>query len=132
MGILAQVEVVPWGTVKDKLTTAVASGNGPDLMQIGLSLLPSFESARALLDLSPYVKDHAGLQSSNYLGAVAPDKINPSGKVLSLPWVIDVRVLFYRTDILSAAGIPTPPTTWTQFHDDPAVLAQRGTGKYGY
>src|SRR5260370_25224157 len=87
-------------------------------MQIGLSLLPSFESAGALLDLSPYVKDHAGLQSSNYLGAVAADKINPSGKVLSVPWVSDVRVLFYRTDILSAAGISSPPSPWTQFHDD--------------
>src|SRR5260370_31967514 len=101
-------------------------------MQGGLSLLPSFESAGALLDLSPYVKDHPGLQSSSYVGAVAADKINPSGKVLSVPWVSDVRVLFYRTDILNAAGISSPPTTWTQFHDDAAKLAQRGKGKYGY
>jgi multiple sugar transport system substrate-binding protein len=131
-GIQVQVEAVPWANVNDKLTTAVASGNGPDLMQVGLSLLPSFESAGALLDLSPYVKDHSGLQSSNYLSAVASDKINPSGKVLSVPWVSDVRVLFYRSDILGAAGISSPPTTWTQFHDDAAQLAQRGKGKYGY
>ncbi|HEV3101520.1 MAG TPA: extracellular solute-binding protein [Candidatus Dormibacteraeota bacterium] len=131
-GIPVQVEAVPWANVNDKLTTAVASGNGPDLMQVGLSLLPSFEAAGALLDLSPYVKDHPGLQSSSYLGAVASDKINPSGKVLSVPWVSDVRVLFYRSDILSAAGISSPPTTWTQFHADAAMLAQRGKGKYGY
>jgi multiple sugar transport system substrate-binding protein len=131
-GIQVQVEAVPWANVNDKLTTAVASGNGPDLMQVGLSLLPSFESAGALLDLSPYVKDHPGLQSSNYLSAVAADKINPTGKVLSVPWVSDVRVLFYRSDILGAAGITSPPATWTQFHDDAAVLAQRGKGKYGY
>jgi multiple sugar transport system substrate-binding protein len=131
-GIPVQVEAVPWGNVNDKLTTAVASGNGPDLMQVGLSLLPSFESAGALLDLSPYVKDHPGLQSSTYVAAVASDKINPSGKVLSVPWVSDVRVLFYRSDILGAAGISSPPTTWTQFHDDATKLAQRGKGKYGY
>lgn len=131
-GIPVQVEAVPWANVNDKLTTAVASGNGPDLMQVGLSLLPSFESAGALLDLSPYVKDHPGLQSSSYVGAVAADKINPSGKVLSVPWVSDVRVLFYRSDILSAAGISSPPATWAQFHADAAILAQRGKGKYGY
>src|SRR5260370_1340096 len=131
-GIPVQVEGVPWSNVNDKLTTAVASGNGPDLMQVGLSLLPSFESAGALLDLSPYVKDHPGLQSSSYVGAVAADKINPSGKVLSVPWVSDVRVLFYRSDILNAAGITSPPATWAQFHDDAAILAQRGKGKYGY
>ncbi len=131
-GIQVQVQAVPWGNVSDKLTTAVASGNGPDVMQIGLSLLPSFQSAGALLDLSPYVKDHPGLQSANYLPAVASDKINPSGKVLSVPWVSDVRILFYRTDILSAAGISSPPTTWSQLHDDAAILARRGQGKYGY
>src|SRR5258708_8320354 len=126
-GIPVQVEAVPWSNDNDKLPTAVASGNGPDLMQVGLSLLPSFESAGALLDLSPYVKDHAGLQSSNYLGAVAADKINPSGKVLSVPWVSDVRVLFYRTDILGAAAISSPPSTLTQFHHDAAVLLPRST-----
>jgi multiple sugar transport system substrate-binding protein len=131
-GIQVQVEAVPWGNVGDKLTTAVASGNGPDVMQIGLSLLPSFESAGALADLSPYVKDHPGLQGSNYLGAVATDKINPPGKVLSVPWVSDVRVLFYRTDILSAAGISSPPKSWTELQADAATLAKRGQGKYGY
>jgi multiple sugar transport system substrate-binding protein len=131
-GIPVQVEAVPWGNVNDKLTTAVASGNGPDIMQIGLSLLPTFVSANALLDLKSYTSSHPGLQSSNYLSAVAADKINPSGKVLSVPWVSDVRVLFYRTDILSAAGISSPPTTWTALHDDAAILAKRGQGKYGY
>jgi len=131
-GIPVQVEAVPWANVNDKLTTAVASGNGPDVMQIGLSLLPSFESAGALMDLSPYVNDHPGLQSSTYVSAVASNKINPSGKVLSVPWVSDVRILFYRTDILNAAGINSPPSTWSQFHDDAAILAQRGKGKYGY
>ena len=131
-GIQVQVDAVPWANVNDKLTTAVASGNGPDVMQVGLSLLPTFQSAGALLDLTPYVKDHPGLQSSNYLSAVAADKLNPSGKVLSVPWVSDVRVLFYRTDILSAAGISSAPTTWTQLHDDATILAKRGQGKYGY
>jgi multiple sugar transport system substrate-binding protein len=131
-GINVQVEAVPWGNVNDKLTTAVASGNGPDVMQIGLSLLPTFISAGALLDLSQYIKDHPGLQSSNYLPAVASDKINPRGKVLSVPWVSDVRVLFYRSDILGAAGFSSPPTTWTQLHDYAAKLGQRGQGKFGY
>ena len=131
-GIQVQVDAVPWGNVNDKLTTAVASGDGPDVMQIGLSLLPTFESANALLDLRQYVGAHPGLQSANYLSAVAADKINPSGKVLSTPWVSDVRVLFYRTDILSAAGISSPPTSWSELHADAATLAKRGQGKYGY
>lgn len=131
-GINVEVQAVPWDNVNSKLTTAVASGNGPDVTQIGLSLLPSFQSAGALLDLSPYLKDHPALQSSKYPSGVASDKMNPAGKVLSVPWVSDVRILFYRTDILAAAGISSPPATWTAFHDDAAILAKRGQGKYGY
>ena len=131
-GINVEVQAVPWDNVNSKLTTAVASGNGPDVTQIGLSLLPSFQAAGALLDLSPYLKDHPNLQSTKYPSAVASDKMNPAGKVLSVPWVSDTRILFYRTDILSAAGISSPPSTWTQFHDDAAILAKRGPGKYGY
>jgi multiple sugar transport system substrate-binding protein len=131
-GINVQVTAVPWDNVNDKLTTAVASGNGPDVTQIGMSLLPSFQSAGALLNLSPYLKDHPGLQSAKYPSGVAADKLNPPGKVLSVPWVSDVRILFYRSDILTAAGIASPPTTWAEFHDDAAILAKRGTGKFGY
>ena len=131
-GINVQVQAVPWDNVNDKLTTAVASGNGPDVTQIGMSLLPSFQSAGALLDLKPYLKDHPALQDSKYPSGVAADKMNPSGKVLSVPWVSDVRILFYRSDLLSAAGISSPPATWAQLHDDAAILARRGQGKFGY
>jgi multiple sugar transport system substrate-binding protein len=131
-GIKVNVNAIPWGNVNDKLTTAVASGNGPDVLQVGLSLLPSFISAGALLNLQPYLKQHPGLQSANYLAGVAANKMNPGKKVLSVPWVSDVRVLFYRSDILAQAGISKPPTTWTQFYNDAAKLAQRGSNQYGY
>ena len=42
-GVDVDVEAVPWGDVGNKLTTAVASGGGPDVSQVGLSLLPTFE-----------------------------------------------------------------------------------------
>lgn len=131
-GIKVNVNAIPWGNVNDKLTTAIASGNGPDVVQVGLSLLPSFVSAGALLNLRPYVNQHPALQSSNYLAGVASNKINPGKKILSVPWVSDVRVLFYRSDILAQAGISKPPTTWTQFYNAAAKLAQRGSNQYGY
>ena len=52
--------------------------------------------------------------------------------MLSVPWISDVRVLFYRSDILAQAGITRPPTTWAQLHADAAKLATRGTNQYGF
>jgi multiple sugar transport system substrate-binding protein len=131
-GISLAVQEIPWADVNTKLTTAVASGNGPDVMQVGLSLLPNFESSGALMNLSPYLKSHPALGSSNFLAAVSADKLNPPGKVLSIPWISDVRVLFYRTDIFQQAGIHGPPATWAQLHSDAAKLAARGQGDFGY
>jgi len=51
-GVKVNVEAIPWGNVNDKLTTAVASGNGPDVVQVGLSLLPTFVGAGALFNLA--------------------------------------------------------------------------------
>jgi multiple sugar transport system substrate-binding protein len=130
-GIKVNVEAIPWGNVNDKLTTAIASGNGPDLVQVGLSLLPTFVGAGALKNIKPYLAKHPALQSANYLDGVAANKINPTGKVLSVPWVSDVRILFYRKDILAQAGISSPPKTWTEFYKDAAKLATRGSGQYG-
>ena len=50
--ITVDVDAIPWDSVNEKLTTAVASGNGPDVMQIGLSLLPTFVNSGALADIS--------------------------------------------------------------------------------
>lgn len=131
-GIAVEVDAIPWGNVNEKLTTAVASGNGPDVMQVGLSLLPTFQASGALLDLTPYLADHPGLADANFLDAVASDRLNPPGKVLSVPWISDTRVLFYRSDILAEAGFSTPPATWAQLHDYAVKLAARGDDKFGY
>jgi multiple sugar transport system substrate-binding protein len=130
--ITVDVQAIPWDQVTAKLTTAVASGNGPDVMQVGLSQLGDFQKAGALADLSSSIGGYPNLASGNFLDAVSTDKLNPAGKVLSVPWISDTRVLFYRTDILAAQGIATPPTTWTQLKDDATKLATRGKDKYGY
>src|SRR5258707_13455513 len=109
----------------------MAYGHGPDGHQTVLSLLTTLESANALLDHRFNFNDHPRLQSSNSLSAVAASKINPAGKVLSVPWVSDVRILFYRKDILAQAGISSPPKTWSEFYKDATKLATRGSGQYG-
>jgi multiple sugar transport system substrate-binding protein len=127
-GIDVKAEAIPWDGVNAKLTTAVASGEGPDVTQIGLSNLAAFQDAGALLDLSDYVADHSALDDANFPDAVASDQMSSDGH-FSVPWVADTRVLFYRSDLLEAAGV-TPPTTWAEFHDAAAALAEKN--EHGY
>ena len=131
-GIDVDVEAVPWDAVGDKLTTAVASGSGPDVTQIGLSLLPTFIAAGALEDLAPYRADHPALADENFPEAVSSANLSTGGMVTSIPWVADTRILFYRTDIFQEVGIAGPPTTWAEFTAAAEKLATRGSGNYGY
>lgn len=130
-GVTVKVVAVPWDGVADKLTTAVASGSGPDLTQIGLSMLPTFNAAGALADLTPYLKDHPALADSNFPAAVSSKNLSSGGAVTSVPWVADTRILFYRKDILDQAGVQ-PPTTWDEMVAAATKLASRGAGKFGY
>ncbi|GAA2031750.1 sugar ABC transporter substrate-binding protein [Catenulispora yoronensis] len=131
-GIKVDVQAIPWSDIHTKLTTAVASGNGPDVVQVGYSLVPTFRAAGALADLSSYAAAHPALQNDAYLAGASPKTLNPDGKLDTVPWISDTRVLFYRSDVLAAAGISKPPATWAELHDDAVTLAKRGSGKYGY
>lgn len=130
-GVTVEVDAIPWDAVNDRLTTAVASGGGPDVSQIGLSHLPSFIAGETLLDVSEYVDDYPNLARDNFPDGVM-DALNGMDATYSFPWVSDTRVLFYRSDILAEAGFDSPPTTWAELIETAAVLAERGATDYGY
>jgi multiple sugar transport system substrate-binding protein len=127
-----EVVAIPWDSIDEKLTTSVASGSGPDVLQIGLSKLRTFADAGALLPLDDLIGDYAGLDPANFPSGVSGDATSVNGQIVSIPWVSDTRVLFTRTDILAENGIDGPPATWDELRDDAKVLAGRGSGQFGY
>lgn len=128
-GVEVEVVAVPWDAVDQKFTTAVASGDGPDLLQIGLSKVRTYADSGALLGITDdIVADYPGLAPANFVG----DPMQVGGETVAVPWISDTRVLFYRSDILEENGIDAPPTTWEELREDAAVLAARGDGQYGY
>lgn len=131
-GTEVEVVAVPWDGIDERLTTAVASGSGPDVLQVGLSKLRTFADAGALLPLDDHLADHPGLAAENFAEGIGGEASAVAGEIVSIPWVSDTRVLFTRTDILAENGIDAPPTTWEQLRADAATLAARGEGQYGY
>lgn len=131
-GTEVEVVAVPWDGIDERLTTAVASGSGPDVLQVGLSKLRTFADAGALLPLDDHLADHPALAAENFAAGIAGEASAIGGEIVSIPWVSDTRVLFTRTDILAENGIDAPPATWEQLRADAATLAARGEGQYGY
>jgi len=131
-GQKVDVVAIPWDSIDQKLTTAVSSGSGPDVVQIGLTKLRSFADSGALLPLDGKIAAYPNLAASKFADGVGGKATAVNGKIVSVPWVADTRVLFTRTDILAASGIDSPPTTWDQLRADARTLTQRGPNKFGY
>jgi multiple sugar transport system substrate-binding protein len=131
-GIKVNAVAIPWDSVDQKFTTSVASGNGPDLLQIGISKLRNFADSGSLAPLQDKAGDYSNLAAENYIDGMAGDDTKVNGDTLSVPWVSDTRVLFYRSDILNANGITNPPATWDELRADAKKLTARGEGQFGY
>lgn len=128
--IKVNVQALPWDTAHDKLLTAVASKKGPDVLQMGTTWIPEFGSAKALLDLTPYVEKYPELAEENfYPGSITTTKYENA--TVGVPWYIDTRVLYYRTDLLKEAGYDQAPKTWDELKDAATKLKARGKNKYG-
>ena len=128
--IKVEVQAIPWDKAHDKLLTAVASGNGPDVMEVGTTWVPEFAEAGAFKDLSSYVSDYPNLNKDNYFEG-ATKTMTHNGKLVSVPWYVDTRVLFYRTDMLKSVGYAEAPKTWNDVKDASIKLASKGENHYG-
>lgn len=104
--VTVEVTAIPWDSALQKFQTAIASGNVPDLAM--MPGLPIFKDA--------YAPVPDGIQLDEmFEGSVATG--NMGGEQLQVPWYVDTRVLYYRTDLAEKAGWDTAPTTWEELHD---------------
>lgn len=131
-GIRVRVQQIPWSAAHEKLLTAYVGGALPDVVQVGNTWLPELVALGALAPLDERLAPVEGTlapldPSDEFPGVVAATAID--GVRYGIPWYVDTRVLFYRTDLLRAAGVATPPTTWSGWIDAMARLA-RGSERY--
>ncbi|WP_408007633.1 sugar ABC transporter substrate-binding protein [Pseudalkalibacillus sp. A8] len=128
--INVNVQAIPWENAHDKLLTAVASQKGPDVVQLGTTWVSEFADAGALLDLSEYMEDYPEFKPENYFEGAA-QTMTYDDQVVGIPWYVETRVLYYRTDLLKEVGYEEPPATWDELKDAAGKLADRGDKYYG-
>jgi multiple sugar transport system substrate-binding protein len=98
------VQVPGAETDVSKLMTAVRSGTGPDVYMLDRFTTAERAAAGVLTDLSPYIKKADPKMASKYL-PFAWAESQFQGKSWSLPFDTDTRALYYRKDLLKAAGV---------------------------
>ena len=111
--VTVEVTPVPWDSAHDKFTSAIAAGTAPDVAQVGSTWMAEFVGLDAL---EPTPEEVA---TDDYF-AGALESVTVDGTVYGVPWYVETRVVFYRTDLAEKAGITEPPTDW----DGLVALAQ--------
>ncbi|GAA3924808.1 ABC transporter substrate-binding protein [Actinomadura viridis] len=51
------------------------------------------------------------------------------GKLYAAPWLTGTGILYYRTDLLKAAGVKSPPQTWAELQDACAKVKKTPEGE---
>jgi trehalose/maltose transport system substrate-binding protein len=105
-------------------------GSGPDVLQVDVTWLGVLQGD--LTDLRPYF----AAESSSMGPSVASSYI-VDGKILAIPYQIQVGVLEYRADLLREYGYDHPPRTWDELERMAARIqtGERAKGKkdfWGY
>lgn len=127
-GIRVHVQQIPLTAAHEKLLTAYAGDSLPDLTQIGNTWIPEFAALHALEPLDARVARSKDVRTGDYFPTVlATNRID--GVLYGVPWYVDTRLLFYRTDLLREAGFSEPPRDWAQWQAQMDAIRARSGGK---
>jgi len=113
--IRVEVQQLPLSAAHQKLLTAIAGGTRPDMAQLGNSWLPEMVALRALAPLQERVAASAAVAPSDYFASIWATNVS-DGALYGIPWYVDTRLLFYRSELAEQAGatgstltVATPP-----------------------
>ncbi len=106
-GLDIQITPVPWASAHDKIANSVAAGSTPDMTQMGTSWVPEFSRANGL-DPTP-----TGLVKAEDFFQGAWDTTVVAGTSFGIPWYVETRLIYYRTDLAAQYGAKVPKT-WAE------------------
>jgi multiple sugar transport system substrate-binding protein len=123
-GVKINVTAMPFDAAHDKFTTAIAANKTPDVAQVGTTWMGEFAGLGAL-DPTPGAID----QSVFFEGANGTTQVD--GTSYGIPWYVETRLIYYRTDLAEKAGITEFPTDWEGFKAMAKAMQEKAGAKWG-
>ncbi|MDP2662512.1 MAG: substrate-binding domain-containing protein, partial [Dehalococcoidia bacterium] len=124
--IEAKLEVVKWSEGKNVILTQVSGGQAPDLFNGGGGWLLEFASVNELAVLN----DLMGQDFLSKFWKSGIDAMTVNGNLYGMPYFLDPRGLYYRSDLFEEKGLK-PPTTWANVREA-ALALHNPPNMYGF
>ncbi|MEH3089407.1 MAG: extracellular solute-binding protein [Microbacterium arborescens] len=120
--VTIDVTAIPWDAAHNKFQTAIAGGNTPDVAMVGSTWMADFGDAFATVP--------AEIPTDGFFpGALSTTQTGD--RAAGVPWYVDTRVLYYRTDLAQQAGWTQAPTDWDQLQQLAADMKDKAGADYG-
>jgi multiple sugar transport system substrate-binding protein len=123
-GIKVNVTPIAWDVAHDKLLTSVAGNTSPDVSQMGTTWMGEFAKTGALEEVPDDIDIDGTFEGAKNTAIV-------DGTAYGVPWYVETRVLYYRTDIAEKAGVTEPPANWDDLKAMAKAMKEKGGAKYG-
>lgn len=123
--VTVKVTPVGWDVAHQKLVSAAAAGSMPDVAQMGGSYMGEFSELGVLEPV-----DTKTFQEKDFFPA-GWKQGEVDGQAYGVPWYVDTRVLYYRTDLAEKAGITKAPTNWKEMQDLATAYQKKAGTKWG-
>ncbi|NRA22818.1 MAG: extracellular solute-binding protein [Oceanospirillaceae bacterium] len=125
--IKVNLEFVPYDALHSKIVAAAGAGaQGYDVVLFDVIWPAEFAKRGFLMDVTDRIP-------TNYSSQIFPGAwttVEYAGKRYGMPWILDTKYLFYNTEMLTKAGIDTPPTTWDELLVQAKIIKDKGIVKY--
>jgi multiple sugar transport system substrate-binding protein len=123
-GVTVNVTAIPWDSAHDKFTTAITAGTTPDVAMVGTTWMGEFAGLDAL-DPAPGSIDPPKFFEGAQETAIV------DGTAYGVPWYVETRLVYYRTDIAEEAGYSEVPSDWEGFKQMAADMQSKAGADWG-
>ena len=127
--VVVDMTIQPNDVLTDTLLPAYGAGQGPTIVTLDASLLPSYVDQGVLQPVDDFYADgrldvdtlpQASLQATTY-----------DGQQWGVPFGATPTMLYYNKTLFAAAGIDEPPTTMDELAADAVALSDAAAGVFG-
>ena len=113
--VKAVYQSTPWNNWYQTFLTAIGSGTAPDISTgAGYQAVQFFDfgAIMPMEDAIAQMKEEGSLD--DFMPGLV-DRLTYQDQHVALPWGIDIRIPWYRKDLLEAAGITEMPKDWASY-----------------
>jgi ABC-type glycerol-3-phosphate transport system substrate-binding protein len=122
-GVAVAFISIPHDNIRQQFVQdALAGGGGFDVYIADQVWLPEFYEKGFIVDLTGEVSD----ADRGDFSRTALETVSYNGAIVALPIMVHNCAMYYRTDLLKAAGLSAPPASWDEYRQMAKAMTRDG------